>query len=703
MVNTLGDSSALPEEDKSLDTINNINLRKLGKYSTMLACILIVVFGSQQMVPKGLFAKIVVAASKLEEKQKKKFDITPEIRVVDGKPIVISGTVQLTPGGPVDMQYSRMFNSAEALDQDDYRLLVDLVDQEIKKEQAGAFVKASVGSEADPAEYQTKFTGKKITNIEITGISSPEAFKHGPGAVEPGQVDQENIDLAKLRAEQAVEDLEKNGALGHLKNAGYEVNKDLIKKAAENLDAKEIQFSGGEIATIESVAHKHGINTGDVFKDVGLLVEKINTKQVKDGPDIQEVKDILNAKRGVIVKISYEAQGEASRVVKVPIPMIPIKNVEIAASVGSTTGISIVIPGYQDPAAIWRNEETPEIVDEEGKPIPGEKPKPELEPETEPGPGSDTPAPENTPSPVDQGPTSEPIPPTEDEPGPSSKEPPIADLPESPPSESTPDSVPEPTSESKPPETPSEPSPVSKPEPTLQTTSPETVPPSSETGPNVEPVPPTEEEPTPPSGVGPESIPAPVPETIPVSGPESQPTPLSETGPKSVESPDKEIIMNIRLKLRGLKLKVLEIHKIEKERREWMDRETLVNDLGKYFDKPETANRGLDYAVIIEDVREKYDDFEDDDDRTAYMTDILLETWVKHDKACRMEAGMSDLVSGLNYREQEVQVEWAVVHADHLLDILKKAKLESSEQSTLEERREAYQRVLQSKINQLSN
>lgn len=100
-----------------------------------------------------------------------------------------------------------------------------------------------------------------------------------------------------------------------------------------------------------------------------------------------------------------------------------------------------------------------------------------------------------------------------------------------------------------------------------------------------------------------------------------------------------------------------------------MKERVVIDDFGMFFDKKETAERGLNYRNLTDDVQRRYNDFKNSAEREIFLTNEILKAWKAHDIKCRQEAGIpSDRIeSGLDYENQPYQIRWAKMHARILI------------------------------------
>ena len=100
-----------------------------------------------------------------------------------------------------------------------------------------------------------------------------------------------------------------------------------------------------------------------------------------------------------------------------------------------------------------------------------------------------------------------------------------------------------------------------------------------------------------------------------------------------------------------------------------MKERVIIDDFGMFFDKKETAERGLNYRNLTGDVQRRYNDFKNSAEREMHLTNEILKAWKTHDIKCRQEAGIPPdrIESGLDYENQPYQIRWAKMHARILI------------------------------------
>ncbi|MFZ6015429.1 MAG: hypothetical protein ACOYUZ_03685 [Patescibacteria group bacterium] len=551
------------------------------KYPALLA--MAIPFAGGQVPMKRDIGSWSEAETSVSAPQSPTIDVAPRLKVVRGQ---VRIEHQLTPlmdaeNNAVPQQYARHFDKAQALDKADYQKLVEATEQQILHDKANTLHNVASGSEV---RGEGDLQNLRITGIHVTGFSSPEAFKHGAGAVEPGSVQEENIELARKRAYAAVADMQSQGVIEQFEQAGISADEQVLEEAAETLEGQEMQFSPEEVQTLNEVAshYPHYVNNPNAtWRNIGTLIELYNTGYVSNPDHQKALHDIVAAKRNVIITIEYE--GEVSETVHVPMQVVT-ENIPLVTPAFSTTQDKTV----PMPLELYDPRTAPRV-------------RIEKEEEDEPTPDSLKPEEEY---------------PERDEMASSRR-----------------------TIIPPPPEYPYE-------------------------------IFEGEEEPVPES-----AIPFDLLQTrrlwqegIDYGGERETKVlePKKEYKPTLPEDFDPERMPKL----------ILETRKPEKgdEGFEWMMWQTYVKDLYPFFNDQTTIRRGCDYVQMMQDVYRSYEAFDNDEDRLNYLTFKLLTAWRAHDQQARREAQMHDLESGLDYFNQPKQIQWAKMHAEALLELVRQKR-----------------------------
>jgi hypothetical protein len=127
----------------------------------------------------------------------------------------------------------------------------------------------------------------------------------------------------------------------------------------------------------------------------------------------------------------------------------------------------------------------------------------------------------------------------------------------------------------------------------------------------------------------------------------------------------------------------------ETEEGKEMEIQTVVDDLGMFFDREEAVRRGIDYRAMAEDVQSKGRHFKDPAEKEIYLANNIIKSWKEHDAMCRKEAGWSPghINQGLDYENQPRQIQWAKVHARVLLEMADENKKTGEDYKSVLERR----------------
>jgi len=112
---------------------------------------------------------------------------------------------------------------------------------------------------------------------------------------------------------------------------------------------------------------------------------------------------------------------------------------------------------------------------------------------------------------------------------------------------------------------------------------------------------------------------------------------------------------------------------------------SIIDDIYKYINDPERIENGIDYRLRILQMEAQYHEFKNDQEREYVITILLLEDWEKHDKAIIKKAGMKDIETGQDYKNDPEQIKWAKIHAREILDMIKQKKEAKNEQISYDE------------------
>lgn len=112
-----------------------------------------------------------------------------------------------------------------------------------------------------------------------------------------------------------------------------------------------------------------------------------------------------------------------------------------------------------------------------------------------------------------------------------------------------------------------------------------------------------------------------------------------------------------------------------------IEERTYIDDLYHFIEDADTVRRGIDYHAMADRMCRDFDTFDSDEGRVLVLADEILDAWQKHDRRCRVEAGVpeGELDNGLNYKDQPRQIQFAKMHARGVLEMAKH-KLELPEE-----------------------
>lgn len=161
----------------------------------------------------------------------------------------------------------------------------------------------------------------KIQDIKINGFASPEGPQNlGEQTIMPGNIDPENLELGKIRAQSAKKSLESG-----LKEMGIKgkKGKEVAEALYENkISQDEMQFSQDEMRELAKIAGEQGALGIDDAEKIYNLVIDYNEGRINDAKTKDRLDEIIAGKRKVEIEMSYE--GQQARKVLIPIPLIPL-------------------------------------------------------------------------------------------------------------------------------------------------------------------------------------------------------------------------------------------------------------------------------------------------------------------------------------------------------------------------------------------
>ncbi len=214
----------------------------------------------------------------------------------------------------IPYQYSRLFNTGKPLRPEDHEKLAKYIEQELRRQMVDTLHGLDVSKRVYHVVHQENISNTKINSIKVTGTASPEGPEiQGGYSLEIGNVDEENIELALIRAEEGLgltaEQLLKMG-----------ISKETLIKSLKEMRGEEIQFSRQEMDMLSLLAA--GMPGDDNLEKIFNLIVKYNDSGIKDEQALQQLDKIIGSKRTIQVNVEYE--GDHKEVFMLPIPWLII-------------------------------------------------------------------------------------------------------------------------------------------------------------------------------------------------------------------------------------------------------------------------------------------------------------------------------------------------------------------------------------------
>ncbi len=270
----------------------------------------------------------------------------------------------------VPYEYARKFDTGKPLDESDYEQMSAVIEKELEQQLAEQihtlfyWDREAYGREAEMGNF-------RIKEMRIKGLTSPEA--RTPEDIEQGVVSDENIELGKLRAENA-----KNLIIKKAQEMGIEFDEDSIA----NIMSDELHYSEEEMDQLMVIAERYsnGERSLDKLYDLHVL---FNSNQIENLDDLAELDRIINGKRKVEVEIDLAGKGKDTFVIPLPlILLLLLKRPRWKRGGGKTPKVPPV-PQEDDGGTKIPEEKTPpkepptRKLPPEFKPLPNPEPWPE--------------------------------------------------------------------------------------------------------------------------------------------------------------------------------------------------------------------------------------------------------------------------------------------------------------------------------------
>lgn len=218
-------------------------------------------------------------------------------------------------------EYSRLFNSAKEVDSEAQNKLKLYIKKQIQAQLADDFrtldpssISENVLERDHPGAIRSGERNFEVESISLTGFTSPEGPEYkGPSTLDQQNIDQENIGLGKLRAENI-----KPALIQALKEQGIEINENEVIDFSIN--SQEIQLSNEERSEIITIAKKlniSGFNDDEIIFNTFLAY---NDQQINDAEAVAKLNKIIASKRTVSVMVHLK--GDEKKVFIIPLPLL---------------------------------------------------------------------------------------------------------------------------------------------------------------------------------------------------------------------------------------------------------------------------------------------------------------------------------------------------------------------------------------------
>lgn len=220
----------------------------------------------------------------------------------------------------IPYRYSRLFDTAEALNPEEREQLVENIRKQLLTELSDKLIFWNWTTQADEVyRYNNRddvdgfLKSFEINHINITGLASPEGpNEKGAQSIAPGNIDPENIELAKHRAGDMDQYLrEALGSLG--------IDTDQIA----NINAKEVQFNDQEIEQLYNLALESGVqNSVNELEAIYILIRQYNDAEEMDSEVKEKLDQIIGQKRMVEIEIEYSNDQKTKHVIPLPLLLL---------------------------------------------------------------------------------------------------------------------------------------------------------------------------------------------------------------------------------------------------------------------------------------------------------------------------------------------------------------------------------------------
>jgi len=119
------------------------------------------------------------------------------------------------------------------------------------------------------------------------------------------------------------------------------------------------------------------------------------------------------------------------------------------------------------------------------------------------------------------------------------------------------------------------------------------------------------------------------------------------------------------------------------EKRQTIEDLVLTDEIGRYYDDEESSRFGLDYREIVRDserlINKNMPKYNWEEEITEKITENLLDSWQQYDRNVRRGIKTVDgqplpVETNLEYRHDISKIAWAFSGAQHIIDLIKRAK-----------------------------
>lgn len=212
----------------------------------------------------------------------------------------------------IPYEYSRLFNSAKALNKDDHERVREYIDSKLRTEFAEQISALSFSRNLYESDTSSMPGRINVNDIRVTGLTSPEGRRDsGAETIAQGNVDEENVRLGQKRAETGLAI-----TLEQLKKMGVDTT--AIENAEDGIQSIEIQFSDDELRQMADLAQNYP--GADDLEKIHAMIIDFNDGKIEDQSANEALNEILGSKRGVEIVIEYE--GQQKKTIIIPIPLL---------------------------------------------------------------------------------------------------------------------------------------------------------------------------------------------------------------------------------------------------------------------------------------------------------------------------------------------------------------------------------------------